>query len=533
MLKRQSRSLQEAVLEYKRRYGRLPPKGFDHWWDYVQANKVMLPDEYDQIDHDVAHFWAISPKQLRAAQAAHEAHKETYTIGKNRHGYIDILKMSFHENTNHDLYLDGAFQMMEVLEPIEEFIPPFRAVFSPHDGPNLLSSWQMKEEARKAVAQGKYLDLNHLPSLENVGWFTACPPTSPARKGPPRTGNQSRLPPNLAIPNRNRTFIHSHIKAMDPCLHPSIVDTHGEFLPHPIGPPLPDIVFAPQFSYSASLLHGDIRPATPFNYIEDLGENDLTWDQKEATEEGRQGRLLWHGSNTGVYCSDEERCYQSQRQRLVALSENRTGTVALLREPPATSRTSRLWKETRRIATDDHAHWNVTQVPRSTIDDSMMDVHFSGSPMQCDKEMCDELDQKFDWRGSMSLKEASRYKYVMDVDGNGWSSRFKRLITSNAMVLKSSVYPEWFTERILPWVHYVPVQNDYSGLLDIMAFFRGGVNGDAGHDELARKIADAGKVWSQTMWRREDVTAYMFRLMLEYARLMSNNRAEMSYGALV
>ena len=31
----QSKSLQDAVTEYERRYHQLPPKGFDKWWDYV------------------------------------------------------------------------------------------------------------------------------------------------------------------------------------------------------------------------------------------------------------------------------------------------------------------------------------------------------------------------------------------------------------------------------------------------------------------------------------------------------------------
>lgn len=34
-LARQSKSLKEAVQEYRRRYGRQPPKGFDRWWNYV------------------------------------------------------------------------------------------------------------------------------------------------------------------------------------------------------------------------------------------------------------------------------------------------------------------------------------------------------------------------------------------------------------------------------------------------------------------------------------------------------------------
>jgi hypothetical protein len=34
-LAKQSRSLQEAVETYRRRYSRPPPKGFDRWWKYV------------------------------------------------------------------------------------------------------------------------------------------------------------------------------------------------------------------------------------------------------------------------------------------------------------------------------------------------------------------------------------------------------------------------------------------------------------------------------------------------------------------
>lgn len=32
----QSETLEEAVAEYRRRYAKSPPKGFDKWWDYVR-----------------------------------------------------------------------------------------------------------------------------------------------------------------------------------------------------------------------------------------------------------------------------------------------------------------------------------------------------------------------------------------------------------------------------------------------------------------------------------------------------------------
>jgi hypothetical protein len=45
LLKRQSKSLEQAVKEYKRRYGRLPPKGFDKWYKYCVDNNVKIIDD--------------------------------------------------------------------------------------------------------------------------------------------------------------------------------------------------------------------------------------------------------------------------------------------------------------------------------------------------------------------------------------------------------------------------------------------------------------------------------------------------------
>jgi hypothetical protein len=116
-------------------------------------------------------------------------------------------------------------------------------------------------------------------------------------------------------------------------------------------------------------------------------------------------------------------------------------------------------------------------------------------------------------------------------------------MTTNSLVLKATICPEWydsmklyndsinhtyrFSERIMPWVHYVPVRvvtsralwftyqiqvkMDLTDLYDIMAFFRGDGASNPGHDDLASNIAAAGKQWSNTFWRKEDQTAYMFR----------------------
>ena len=48
-----------------------------------------------------------------------------------------------------------------------------------------------------------------------------------------------------------------------------------------------------------------------------------------------------------------------------------------------------------------------------------------------------------------------------------------------------------------------------------MAFFRGDLDGNGAHDELANQIAQNGKVWVEEMWHWSDMQAYFYRLLLE------------------
>lgn len=65
LLSRQSKTLEEAVHEYKKRYNRDPPQGFDHWWQFVRDNDVLMVDEYDAITEDLAPFWDLPAAEVR------------------------------------------------------------------------------------------------------------------------------------------------------------------------------------------------------------------------------------------------------------------------------------------------------------------------------------------------------------------------------------------------------------------------------------------------------------------------------------
>jgi hypothetical protein len=64
-LARQSRTLEEAVSGYKRRYHRAPPPGFDKWYQFAKENDVQFIDEYDMLTKSLEPFWGAEPRVLR------------------------------------------------------------------------------------------------------------------------------------------------------------------------------------------------------------------------------------------------------------------------------------------------------------------------------------------------------------------------------------------------------------------------------------------------------------------------------------
>ncbi|KAJ3855117.1 glycosyl transferase family 90-domain-containing protein [Lentinula lateritia] len=522
-LKNASRSLHEAVIEYERRYGRKPPLGFDKWWQYVEENNVQLPDEYDQIDRDLEAYWGIKPQDLQTIEFAHEVLPEcdTYTLGKlDLKDSISLLNYSLPHNASvHYDMAEGGKMIMEMLREagVDKYIPPFRATFNPHDSPEMLTNRNLWLKAVAHAQEGKTFSILDAPPPDDPhhGWLTACDPASPASTTP--IDFNAPYPTHLWLngdpmsPSHTRTFIYDHRAAMDPCNNPHLLRQHGQFVKFGKGVE-PRNSLIPIFSFSPSVLHHDIISANPMNWFRDLplGANPA-WEDKVDE------RLHWRGANTGIHYSKSIPWRLSHRVKMMEWAHHNLYSDMRILGLGV--------KEGERIgegAVVEKARW----VP------AMLDLAFTGKPISCEEEdgSCGQLRDMFEWRKRANFVDAGKFKYILDIDGNAWSSRFKRLITTSSCIFKATIYPEWFTDRIQPWVHYVPVQIDLSDLWDAFSFFRGDLNGDFGHDDLAQKIGEAGRVWSHTFWRQEDLVAYNFRLLLEYARVMSTDREAMSFN---
>lgn len=68
--------------------------------------------------------------------------------------------------------------------------------------------------------------------------------------------------------------------------------------------------------------------------------------------------------------------------------------------------------------------------PITSINSFYFDVSFAGQPVQCNETdgTCKNLKEKYRFEEGMSSTEQNAWKYVLDVDGNGVSGRFHRMM---------------------------------------------------------------------------------------------------------
>lgn len=244
----------------------------------------------------------------------------------------------------------------------------------------------------------------NFPSTHKVGWIEACSPDSLARQNPPILPPLS--PPtelsliqllNVSSP---KSFISSHRATMDPCMHPELLVTHGQFLSHNKGP-YPQRSLIPRFSLCKTPLHHDIRPPVPYGWVSHVDlemKGDLPWAQKVDE------RLNWRGSTTGLFASPEKAWRHAHRSRLVSLANAIEGNLTILSVPKN--------------------EWELVGKPEEVkvarVNPAWMDVAFVGKPITCDdaRGTCREMGEAWEFRRMQKLETEGRYKFIFDVSAS-------------------------------------------------------------------------------------------------------------------
>ena len=91
-------------------------------------------------------------------------------------------------------------------------------------------------------------------------------------------------------------------------------------------------------------------------------------------------------------------------------------------------------------------------IPMKHLNDKMMDLAFVKA-VGCTQYAggCDGMRKDHRFADPVPLGENWRHKYLIDIDGMGYSARLFALLMSESAVLKTTVYREFFSDWIQPW----------------------------------------------------------------------------------
>ncbi|BEJ13145.1 hypothetical protein CspHIS471_0303190 [Cutaneotrichosporon sp. HIS471] len=506
LLRRQSKTLGEAVSEYRHRYARDPPAGFDRWFAFCQEHGVKIIDDYDQIDRDMRIWLAVKPDEFRRRVAALDTEKHKYTITLSPNG-----SSSVGGDMSHGARAKEHHNLLAPLAPLLD--REVRLVISNHDVSSHILNDGLKQTLLNHVAAGTTINSDELKRLESpkdfgLGLLVVCPEDSPARRmqAALRAGTVSAQMPYVEQHDKQTAFVYDARPKMNFCDAPELLDLHGAFSWH-------------------NRRHCNLRPMfqqCKLAQSSDMLLTPLVGVLNASSAEGRKTtskwedktihKVFWRGSMTGDHYSVKQKNREtydwrhSHRPRLHLFANNGTGEA-------------RVWVRS-------GEGWEQKSFRRADLNEKYLDVGLAGKATQCNEDdgTCGEMNSEIAFKGRVSSEDAKKYAYVLDTDGNGWSSRFHRLLSSGSVVIKTTIYPEWMSDWLTPWVHYVPVQTDYSDLYDSLSY-------RMSTDGVSRNITESAIHFAHTYWRWEDMQAYMLRMLLEYARLGADDRAAASYQA--
>jgi hypothetical protein len=109
-------------------------------------------------------------------------------------------------------------------------------------------------------------------------------------------------------------------------------------------------------------------------------------------------------------------------------------------------------------------------------------------------------------------QQAARWAVLIDVEGNGWSARFKLLLASGRpVILQDRPWREWWWPLLRPGVHYLPARRDLADLHERVEWA-------LAHPEEAARIGAAGQAFARDHLRRADALRRWAEVFRELAR---------------
>ncbi|TRM56111.1 glycosyltransferase family 90 protein, partial [Schizophyllum amplum] len=529
---RQSRTLEAAAAEYRRRYGRNPPKGFDKWWAFAKDNDFVMVDEFDGLVDDLEPFWEISGEELarRALQAIELPSIDLVSIRDGK--WANIRKQGF-EDTEEGARAHG-FRVM-----LEKFA---------HELPDLVFPINAKAEGRIIIpwehrAYPNMTTYDYSAGIESVlggpfipswtgdgsvwnSWRRTCKPTDPARQIYSGTRNIFSPPPvdylntSKTAVELDLTFVSETPSKIDYCQQPQDHYSQGHFFSDWRVIPM----LYPIFSPANTKGFYDIKIPSHY-YYGGTKEYTYAWDQEHLEQklvddmekpwDEKSDKIFWRGATTGGGGNPAGFSAQYQRHRFLRMTSDQSDAP----RPVTFAHPS------------DSTNYTTASVPVSHLNAELMDAAFTKAtnPGEYPGGL-EALQATHRFADPVPLGAHWSYKYLVDLDGMSYSGRFMSFLASDSVPVKATLYREFFSEWIEPWVHFIPMSLNYSEIYNIHAYFSGApqvaltalnettTEEEEGAltaiqtrerrptgDERLHRIAQEGKRWKNTIGRKVDM----------------------------
>ncbi|RXG49503.1 hypothetical protein VDGE_06808 [Verticillium dahliae] len=530
-----SRSLKVAVQEYQARHnGRDPPPNFDKWYEFAIAKSSVIVDHYQQIENDVAPFWSLKPNSIRKSTldlAANEAELALVQVANKK------VTHNYKAEDEHRRALDDLVKMIETFS---EYLSDMDLPINLSGEPRVLTPWSDLGQHPRQALDGKY----HMNTRRSEN----PKDSTPAGQTPEVPGSkpvlQAFLSPSLfremeaqicPAGSSGRTLQHWNVR--DLCV--SCVSGHSEdhFLKkwevslERCSQPDLSRLHAFHMTNKKMVPHQKLVPV--FGSFKADGFNDILIPMTSKTDseadsnrdfKTRIDKLHWRGE-LGEQVISHDMLHGNHRHRLLHQVNNATkgDEVTMLLPTPG---------DPKKFS---HERVHVQEANAALP----FDVGVSSYP-SCEDAGCAAARLEFGEKGEEGESgEPLKYRYVLLLDDD--SSPPKRLmqtLRSGSVPVLSSIFRTWCTERLLPWVHFVPVDIRFQALHSTLAYFTGlegrvPVNGREikfeGRVSDAKWIATAGRQWADKALRREDMEVYLFRLLLEWGRVVDDGRDSLGF----
>lgn len=294
----------------------------------------------------------------------------------------------------------------------------------------------------------------------------------------------------------------------DLCHQPDLAYLHG-FLLSPSALAASHTLF-PVFSQSRIQNFADILYPNPWNFGDKVQYDDekgIPWHQKLNS-------VYWRGASSDGFATHG--AWQTfMRARFVHMAQhlNSLFQTSLLK----------FVSSTQQLSQPSITSGSGISTP---ID---VNVSFVGNFNRCDERDCTAEHATFfgnpkaDPAPSLDFQEHWRHRHLIDLDGAAFSGRFLPFLKSASLPYRAALFRTWWEERVHPWRHFVPLDVRLSDVWRVVSYFGGSGDGDA------ERIAREGSEWAKKALRKEDMRVYMFRLLLEWGRLVDDRREELGF----